>query len=251
MDDEATPQTVGQGQEDEAIRAVRHQGTRRQLLEIVVEALTRNVKEDHIREIFGKYGVIKDLRMPMNPTFNVNRGTAYIIWMAPRYRSQLFFHDAVFRGHHRLRAEVHRPEKDTTTIMTVMEAAVVEGDVGEDLLVDIDHRRWMDHAIDLHRADGRQIEEGIGDVVGVDEEVVVEVMADRAHTPDLGVDHHGEVDHRLSADHHLGRHPDGEVGTVGVIVHPGEAGVAAEEVGEVEGVRAIVRMAVVALGIAA
>jgi len=35
---------------------------------IVVEALTRNVKEDHVREIFGKYGVIKDLRMPMNPT---------------------------------------------------------------------------------------------------------------------------------------------------------------------------------------
>ena len=38
------------------------------LQQIVVEALTRNVKEDHVREIFGKYGVIKDLRMPMNPT---------------------------------------------------------------------------------------------------------------------------------------------------------------------------------------
>lgn len=38
------------------------------LRQIVVEALTRNVKEDHIREIFGKYGVIKDVRMPMNPT---------------------------------------------------------------------------------------------------------------------------------------------------------------------------------------
>jgi RNA recognition motif-containing protein len=36
--------------------------------QIVVEALTRNVKEDHVREIFGKYGIIKDLRMPMNPT---------------------------------------------------------------------------------------------------------------------------------------------------------------------------------------
>jgi hypothetical protein len=38
------------------------------LQQIVVEALTRNVKEDHLREIFGKYGVIKDLTMPMNPT---------------------------------------------------------------------------------------------------------------------------------------------------------------------------------------
>ncbi|KAF3036192.1 hypothetical protein E8E12_006250 [Didymella heteroderae] len=47
---------------------------------IVVEALTKNVKEDHIREIFGKYGTIKDLRMPMNPVFNVNRGTAYIMY---------------------------------------------------------------------------------------------------------------------------------------------------------------------------
>ena len=35
--------------------------------QIVVEALTKNVKEAHIREIFGKFGAIKDLRMPMNP----------------------------------------------------------------------------------------------------------------------------------------------------------------------------------------
>ncbi|KAF3051033.1 hypothetical protein E8E11_008109 [Didymella keratinophila] len=51
-----------------------------QIEDIVVEALTKNVKEDHIREIFGKYGTIKDLRMPMNPVFNVNRGTAYIMY---------------------------------------------------------------------------------------------------------------------------------------------------------------------------
>ena len=36
-------------------------------LQIVVEALTKNVKEAHIREIFSKFGAIKDLRMPMNP----------------------------------------------------------------------------------------------------------------------------------------------------------------------------------------
>ncbi|KAF2997648.1 hypothetical protein E8E13_005309 [Curvularia kusanoi] len=47
---------------------------------IVVEALTKNVKEGHIREIFGKFGTIKDLRMPMNPVFNINRGTAYILY---------------------------------------------------------------------------------------------------------------------------------------------------------------------------
>ncbi|KAF2032461.1 hypothetical protein EK21DRAFT_47252, partial [Setomelanomma holmii] len=47
---------------------------------IVVEAFTRNVKEDRICEIFGKYGVIKDLRMPTNPTFDINRGIAYVLY---------------------------------------------------------------------------------------------------------------------------------------------------------------------------
>ena len=46
------------------------------LRQIVVEALTRNVKEDHIREIFGKYGVIKDVRMPMNPTCTYSHSIA-------------------------------------------------------------------------------------------------------------------------------------------------------------------------------
>jgi RNA-binding protein with serine-rich domain 1 len=41
-----------------------------------VEALTKNVKEDHIREIFGKYGTIKDLRMPMNPVCEWNQDSS-------------------------------------------------------------------------------------------------------------------------------------------------------------------------------
>ncbi|KAL9104636.1 MAG: hypothetical protein Q9163_000440 [Psora crenata] len=47
---------------------------------IVVERLTRNVTGDHLREIFGAYGTIKDLDLPMNRQFNTNRGTAYIIY---------------------------------------------------------------------------------------------------------------------------------------------------------------------------
>jgi hypothetical protein len=35
--------------------------------QIVIQQLTKNVKEDHLREIFGKYGPIKDLKLPMNP----------------------------------------------------------------------------------------------------------------------------------------------------------------------------------------
>lgn len=35
-------------------------------LQIVVEKLTKNVNESHLREIFGAYGSIQELDMPMN-----------------------------------------------------------------------------------------------------------------------------------------------------------------------------------------
>ncbi|KAK7985717.1 Serine/arginine-rich splicing factor [Apiospora saccharicola] len=47
---------------------------------IVVEKLTKNINEDHLREVFGQYGPIKDLDLPMNRQFNTNRGTAYILF---------------------------------------------------------------------------------------------------------------------------------------------------------------------------
>lgn len=34
--------------------------------QIVVERLTKNVNEDHLREIFGQYGPIEDLDLPIN-----------------------------------------------------------------------------------------------------------------------------------------------------------------------------------------
>ncbi|KAL8699498.1 MAG: hypothetical protein Q9224_001387, partial [Gallowayella concinna] len=48
--------------------------------QIVVEKLTKNVNENHLREIFGSYGPIKDLDLPMNKQFMTNRGTAYILY---------------------------------------------------------------------------------------------------------------------------------------------------------------------------
>ncbi|RDL41476.1 uncharacterized protein BP5553_01455 [Venustampulla echinocandica] len=48
--------------------------------EVVVEKLTKNVNEDHLREIFSTYGQIRDLDIPMNRQFNTNRGTAYILY---------------------------------------------------------------------------------------------------------------------------------------------------------------------------
>ncbi|KAL1963306.1 hypothetical protein VTN77DRAFT_8529 [Rasamsonia byssochlamydoides] len=45
---------------------------------IVVEKLTKNVTEDHLYEIFGSFGEIQSLDLPMNRAFMTNRGTAYI-----------------------------------------------------------------------------------------------------------------------------------------------------------------------------
>ncbi|KAK2033830.1 hypothetical protein LX32DRAFT_649005 [Colletotrichum zoysiae] len=47
---------------------------------IVVERLTKNINEDHLEEIFGQYGRIKDLDLPINRTHGTNRGTAYILY---------------------------------------------------------------------------------------------------------------------------------------------------------------------------
>lgn len=35
-------------------------------MQIVVERLTKNVNEDHLYEIFGQYGEIDDLDLPVN-----------------------------------------------------------------------------------------------------------------------------------------------------------------------------------------
>ncbi|OWP03761.1 hypothetical protein B2J93_7248 [Marssonina coronariae] len=47
---------------------------------VVIEKLTKNVNESHLREIFSTFGQIRDLDMPMNRSFNTNRGTAYILY---------------------------------------------------------------------------------------------------------------------------------------------------------------------------
>ncbi|KAL9468680.1 hypothetical protein ACSS6W_010374 [Trichoderma asperelloides] len=47
---------------------------------IVVERLSKNINEDHLYEIFGQFGHIKDLDLPINRSFGTNRGTAYILY---------------------------------------------------------------------------------------------------------------------------------------------------------------------------
>ncbi|KAI4212755.1 MAG: hypothetical protein LQ351_004648 [Letrouitia transgressa] len=49
-------------------------------VQIVIEKLTKNVNEGHLHEIFGAYGRIKDIDLPMNRQFMTNRGTAHILY---------------------------------------------------------------------------------------------------------------------------------------------------------------------------
>ncbi|KAI1380053.1 RNA-binding domain-containing protein [Hypoxylon crocopeplum] len=67
---------------------------------IVVEKLTKTMNEDHLHEIFGQYGPIRDLDMPMNRQFNTNRGTAYILYIheADAEAAIAHMHEAVLDG---------------------------------------------------------------------------------------------------------------------------------------------------------
>ncbi|KAI4697534.1 uncharacterized protein J4E84_000664 [Alternaria hordeiaustralica] len=93
--------------------------------EIVVEALTRNVKEDHVREIFGKYGVIKELTMPMNPTFNINRGIAYILYeeIDDAERAIAKMHDAQLDG---AKIQVSIPVTTTKPIALFLQSLAIQ-----------------------------------------------------------------------------------------------------------------------------
>ncbi|KAI1392611.1 RNA-binding domain-containing protein [Hypoxylon trugodes] len=67
---------------------------------IVVEKLTKTINEDHLHEIFGQYGPIRDLDMPMNRQFNTNRGTAYILYVheADAEAAIAHMHEAIIDG---------------------------------------------------------------------------------------------------------------------------------------------------------
>ncbi|OQO10796.1 hypothetical protein B0A48_04096 [Cryoendolithus antarcticus] len=59
---------------------------------IVIEKLTKNVNEGHLREIFGSYGEIEDLEMPMNKQFLTNRGIAYVLYTTPEFAEGAIAH---------------------------------------------------------------------------------------------------------------------------------------------------------------
>ncbi|KAH9883985.1 major facilitator superfamily domain-containing protein [Xylariomycetidae sp. FL2044] len=83
--------------------------------EIVVEKLTKTINEEHLREIFGQYGQIRDLDLPVNRQFGTNRGTAYI----------LYVHESDAEA---AIANMHEAQLDGATINVSIPLAI-EGDV--------------------------------------------------------------------------------------------------------------------------
>lgn len=60
--------------------------------QIVIEKLTKNVTPAHLNEIFSTYGAIADLDMPLNKSFNTNRGTAYVLYTTPEAAERAIAH---------------------------------------------------------------------------------------------------------------------------------------------------------------
>ncbi|KAJ5225140.1 Serine/arginine-rich splicing factor SR45 [Penicillium chermesinum] len=87
---------------------------------IVVEKLTKNVTEGHLHEIFGSFGDIEYLDLPINRSFMTNRGTAYITYFDPADAEAAISHmheaqldGAVLNAGHgseRILMEIHLPD---------------------------------------------------------------------------------------------------------------------------------------------
>jgi RNA-binding protein with serine-rich domain 1 len=45
---------------------------------LFVEKLTRNVTKEHLNEIFGKYGKIKDVELLWDKRANLSKGSSYV-----------------------------------------------------------------------------------------------------------------------------------------------------------------------------
>ncbi|KAI4668306.1 uncharacterized protein J4E78_002130 [Alternaria triticimaculans] len=185
--------------------------------EIVVEALTRNVKEDHVREIFGKYGVIKELTMPMNPT-------SYILYeeIDDAERTIAKMHDAQLDGA-KIQVSIVLPRRRFSQTPPPARRGPpprddYEGGYGRG------HHLWM-AVIDLRRVECRPIEDtGVGaeaEAVAVDEGPTEDGHG-RTHV--LAAGHHDEAYRALLTVARRPEHHQDEVGEeamAGETVHQG------------------------------
>ncbi|ROW13774.1 hypothetical protein VPNG_03663 [Cytospora leucostoma] len=130
---------------------------------IVVERLTKNVTEEHLREIFGAYGPIHDMDVPLSRQFGTNRGAAYILYAneADAESAIAHMHEAQLDGAtiSFCSAESSRPRLRLPTVaqtltldsllrdvvpaalLVVWVALVAEADEAEDVSAEVAHPR--------------------------------------------------------------------------------------------------------------
>ncbi|RVX74425.1 hypothetical protein B0A52_01551 [Exophiala mesophila] len=187
---------------------------------IVVEKLTKNVTEAHLREIFGTYGHIESVDLPMNKQFMTNRGTAYIIFDHP---------------------------SGSESAITHMHEAQLDGAVIAPDILDQGHRQVdLDHQEDQHLA-AIEVHPQEEEDLGVADALPMTMDMAHAHTLDL---YHQDLDGDpvRVLDHLLAVHLDDvEVHQVGVrrdeedevpVTVPGAALVAVDREAEAEVVHA-------------
>ncbi|KAG6023075.1 hypothetical protein E4U19_004578 [Claviceps sp. Clav32 group G5] len=124
---------------------------------IVVERLSKNINQDHLYEIFGQFGPIKDLDLPMNRTFGTNRGTAYILFdhEADAEAAISHMHEAQVDGA-MINVSIVLPRRKLSPSPPTARRGAAEGFTRVAAVVDSHHHPLVDTATDMTSTDHRQ-----------------------------------------------------------------------------------------------
>ncbi|OEH80092.1 RNA recognition motif domain-containing protein [Cyclospora cayetanensis] len=94
-----------------------------------VSSLSRNVKESHLREVFGLYGVIRSCEIALDKKAGIPKGYAYVEFDSQREAENAvrYLHG---RGRSRSKPRQAHPEKSTESGVA---AVIAEARGGEEL----------------------------------------------------------------------------------------------------------------------
>ncbi|KAG5935505.1 hypothetical protein E4U60_003124 [Claviceps pazoutovae] len=149
---------------------------------IVVERLSKNINQDHLYEIFGQFGPIKDLDLPMNRTFGTNRGTAYILFdhEADAEAAISHMHEAQVDGA-MINVSIVLPRRKLSPSPPTARRGAAEGFTRVAAVVDSHHHPLVDTATGMtstdHRQDRLQDHRAVRHLHAV---VEVDIVADRS-----------------------------------------------------------------------
>ncbi|KUI58985.1 RNA-binding protein with serine-rich domain 1-A [Cytospora mali] len=127
---------------------------------IVVERLTKNVTEEHLREIFGAYGTIHDMDVPLSRQFGTNRGAAYILYAneSDAESAIAHMHEAQLDGAtiSSCNAESSRPHPRRLTAVPTLTLDFLLPDVVPEVLLVVE---WEAHAVEVDEEEDDSDEE--------------------------------------------------------------------------------------------